>query len=67
MSDPVTDEVGTLESKDLGTTAVAGMVGKARHFPGKMGVFCGDKITTYPVAGSPHTTGSMWVLGSSPN
>ena len=66
MSDPVTDEVGTLESKDLGTTPVAGIVGKARHFPGKMGVFCGDKITTYPAAGSPHTT-ETWFRAELPN
>src|SRR5205823_5585946 len=34
MGGPVKDEVGTLESKDAGTTAVAGIVGPARHFAG---------------------------------
>ncbi len=66
MSDPVADEVGTLESKDMGTTPVAGMVGKARHFPGKMGVFCGAKIANYPTAGSPHTT-ETWFRAEQPN
>ena len=34
MSDPVKDEVGTVNSKDEGTTTITGMVGKARHFAG---------------------------------
>ena len=56
MSDPVKDECGTLESKDTGTVAALGMIGPARHFPGKMGVFCGDKITNYPQSDSPHSS-----------
>jgi hypothetical protein len=35
MSGPVKDELGTLGSKDAGTTATAGMVGQARHFAGQ--------------------------------
>ena len=34
MNGPVKDEVGTLESKDVGTTATVGMIGPARHFAG---------------------------------
>ena len=56
MAETVTDELGTLQSKDVGTTAVAGMIGTARHFAGKQGIFCGDKIVNYPAAGSAHTT-----------
>ena len=56
MGETIRDEVGTLESKDTGTAVTAGMIGKARHFPGKAGIFCGDKITSYPSADAPHTT-----------
>ena len=56
LGDAVVDEVGTLESKDTGTTAVRGMIGQARHFTGKQGIFCGDKIANYPAGGSAHTT-----------
>lgn len=53
------DEVGTLESENVGTTEVPGMVGLARHFAGNQGVFCGDKIANYPAGGSSHTT-EVW-------
>ena len=66
MSDPVKDECGVLESKDTGTFAAPGMIGPARHFPGKMGVFCGDKITNYPQSDSPHST-EAWFRCEQPN
>jgi hypothetical protein len=53
------DTVGTLESKDVGTTPSAGIVGRARHFAGKQGVFCGDKITGYPSGAAEHST-QLW-------
>lgn len=56
MSGPVRDEVGTLESKDVGTTPAGGVIGQARHLAGKQGIFCGDKITNYPTGASPHST-----------
>ncbi len=56
LGDSVADDVGTLESKDVGTTLSAGMVGKARHFTGDSGIFCGDKITNYPEGASPHSS-----------
>lgn len=56
MDGPVTDATGKLETKDTGTTATPGMIGPARHFPGKMGVFCGDKIEGFPTGASPNTT-----------
>ncbi len=56
----VRDVVGTLESKDVGTTETRGIVGKARHFAGKQGIFCGDKIASYPAGDAAHTT-SAWL------
>ena len=47
MNDPVTDDAGTLQSEDKGTTAVAGMIGSGRHFAGK-GIDGGNKIKSYP-------------------
>ena len=62
----VRDVVGTLESKDVGTTATGGMVGQARHFAGKQGIFCGDKIEGYPVGDAAHTT-SAWLRAENVN
>ena len=56
MDDPTEDEVGTLATTDAGTTPTAGMIGEARHFPGKQGLFGGDKIPDYPSAGSSHSS-----------
>ena len=56
MNEPVKDEVGTLESKNTGTTAMAGMVGQGRHFAGRQGVFCGEKIPNYPSGAASHST-----------
>lgn len=66
MNDPVKDEVGTLPSKDTGTTATTGMIGQARHFAGKQGIFCGDKIANYPSADSAHST-ECWFRAEKPN
>ncbi len=56
MNDPVKDEVGTLRSENAGTTCSMGIVGPARHFAGDQGIFCGEKITTYPTGSSPHSS-----------
>jgi hypothetical protein len=66
MSDPVKDEVGTLDSKDTGTTPAPGMIGKSRHFPGGKGITGGEKITAYPTGSSPHTT-EAWFCGEQSN
>ncbi|MEI6537153.1 MAG: DUF2341 domain-containing protein, partial [Verrucomicrobiaceae bacterium] len=66
LGDTVADEVGTLESKDAGTTPTDGMIGKARHFPGKAGVNCGEKITNYPTGGGPHST-ELWFRANQSN
>ena len=57
MGHVVRDEVGTLESNNLGTTYVTGIIGFAqRFFAGKQGVSGGDKITTYPTGASAHSS-----------
>ena len=66
LGDVVRDEVGTLESKDTGTTATVGVIGKGRHFSGKQGIFGGDKIAGYPTGGAAHTT-SAWFRAERPN
>ncbi len=66
MSEPVKDECGTLESKDVGTTSGAGMIGTARHFAGKQGIFCGENITNYPSAASSHST-ELWYRSDGAN
>jgi hypothetical protein len=66
MNEQVKDEVGTLDSKDVGTTATAGMVGPARHLAGRQGVFGGDKIPNYPAGSSSHTT-EAWFRAEKPN
>ncbi|MFT5107097.1 MAG: hypothetical protein ACI9UA_002726 [Pseudoalteromonas tetraodonis] len=66
MNDPVMDETGTLESKDTGTTAAPGMIGKSRHFTVGKGVSCGQNIISYPTGSSPHTT-EAWFRGEQSN
>lgn len=66
LGDTVRDEVGTLESKDTGTSVTNGIIGKARHFPGKVGVFGGDKIANYPTGASPHSS-EVWFRTRSAN
>ena len=56
LDSDVRDVVGRLESEDKGTTKAEGVIGGARHFPGKMGVFCGKDIKTLPSGGAPHST-----------
>ncbi|MCF7974072.1 MAG: DUF2341 domain-containing protein [Phycisphaerae bacterium] len=67
MNGPVTDdEMGTIRSRDTGTTAAPGMIGEARYFPGEKGVFCGEDITTFPTGSAPHST-SVWFRGDRQN
>ena len=56
MKGPVKDEVGTLESKDVGTTPTDGLIGPARHLAGNQGIAGGEKIANYPTGSSPHST-----------
>ena len=66
MNETVKDEVGTLESKDTGTTSSSGMIGKSRHFPGGKGINCGEKITAYPTGSNPHSS-EAWFRAEAPN
>lgn len=66
MNAPVKDEVGTLESKDVGTSSAAGMIGPARRFAEKQGIFCGDKIANYPSGAASHSS-SAWFRAERPN
>lgn len=66
MNDPVQDDAGTVESTDLGTTETSGAIGSGRRFDGGKGIFCGDRITKYPFASSPHTT-EAWVRAEKMN
>ena len=66
MNGPVKDEVGTLESKDVGTTPTDGIIGTARHLAGRQGVFGGDKISNYPTGALAHTT-EAWFRAEKPN
>lgn len=66
MNDPVQDEVGTVQATDNGTTATAGMIGQGRRFAGGQGIFCGDKLLTYPFGGSPHSS-EAWFRTERPN
>jgi hypothetical protein len=66
MDDPVQDEVGTLESKDTGTTPSAGIIGQSRRFSVGKGITCGENITSYPTGSSPHTS-EAWFKAEQPN
>jgi hypothetical protein len=62
----VCDVVGNLASEDTGTLKAQGVIGEARHFPGKTGVFCGEEIETLPSAGAPHST-QAWFRSDTSN
>jgi hypothetical protein len=66
MNDPVKDEVGTVVSKDTGTTASAGLIGNSRHFDLGKGISCGENITTYPTGSSPHSS-EVWFKAQQAN
>jgi len=66
MSDLVKDEVGSVEPKDMGTTAATGMIGQGRRFGTGKGINCGEKITTLPTNSAPHST-SVWMKPKASN
>ena len=70
MADSVRDDTGTLTSTDTGTTATAtataGVIGAARHFADRKGVFCGEMIPNYPTGSDPHST-EAWFRPERPN
>ncbi len=60
------DATGLLTTKDTGTTPTPGLIGGARHFPGKAGLLGGDNITGYPTGSAPHST-EAWFRAERPN
>jgi Concanavalin A-like lectin/glucanases superfamily/Domain of unknown function (DUF2341)/Carbohydrate esterase, sialic acid-specific acetylesterase len=66
MNNPLRDDTGTLISLDTGTTVTAGVIGAARNFADRKGIFCGDKISNYPTGASSHST-ELWVRPVLPN
>ena len=66
LGSEVRDVAGNLESEDKGTTLAPGVIGGARHFPGQMGVFCGQDIQTLPAGGTAHST-QAWFRPESSN
>jgi hypothetical protein len=66
MSDPVKDEVGSVEPKDTGTTPAPGIIGTCRRFDVGKGLNCGEKLTTLPTGVTTHSTG-VWLKSEKSN
>jgi len=66
MDDPVKDEVGTVETKDTGTTASSGMIGASRRFAVGKGINCGEKNATFPTGSGPHSS-EAWFKAETSN
>ena len=66
MGDAVQDETGSVVVEDEGTTATAGMIGTARHFGERQGIFCGEQNQNFPVGAGPHST-EAWVRAEKVN
>jgi hypothetical protein len=66
LADPAVDATGRLQGKDTGTKAATGVIGAARAFPGKAGIFGGDKIAGFPTGAQPHST-EVWFRPAQPN
>lgn len=66
LDDSMQDAVGTLTLKDQGTTATTGMIGQARHFAGKQGLFGGETIEHFPTDAEPHSS-EAWVRATATN
>ena len=56
LNETLRDEVGTVKPVDAGTTVVAGVIGKGRHFLPDKGINGGDHITNYPYGDMPFTS-----------
>ncbi|MFN9720866.1 MAG: DUF2341 domain-containing protein [Planctomycetota bacterium] len=66
MGESLSDEVGSVETTNVGTTAIQGMIGRARHLAGGQGVFCGETIANLPVGSSSHST-EAWLRAEKTN
>ena len=56
LADPGADAAGGTKPKDEGTTPTGGVVGGARHFAERKGIFGGEGITGFPSGTGPMTT-----------
>jgi hypothetical protein len=56
MDESLEDVAGSVQTKNIDTTSIAGRIGPARHLAGRQGVFCGEEITNFPVGASSHST-----------
>lgn len=66
LGDAVEDVVGTLASRNDGTTVTAGAIGSARWLEGGQGIFGGDSIEGYPTGAESHTS-QAWIRPRRPN
>jgi len=66
LDDPTADATGRLKGKDTGTKPAPGVIGAGRAFPGKAGIFGGDKIAGFPTGAQPHST-EVWFRPAQPN
>ncbi len=66
MDEGLVDEVGSVKTKNVETTLIAGRIGSARHLAGRQGVFCGEEIGSFPVGASSHST-EAWIRAEKAN
>ena len=66
MAGPIKDETGKLQAKDVRTTEIPGIIGRARRLAGGQGVTLGEKITHFPTGSASHTT-EAWFRPEKPN
>ncbi len=66
MNEPLKDVLGSVEAKDVGTTATTGVVGPARHLAKGQGLSCGDKIANFPTGANSHST-EVWFRAEKTN
>lgn len=66
LNESLQDAVGTLTLKDQGTTTTNGVIGRARHFAGKQGLFGGEDIGHLPADSEPHSS-EAWVRATATN
>ena len=66
MDEGLVDEVGSVTTKNVETTLIAGRIGSARHLAGRQGVFCGEEIGSFPVGASSHST-EAWIRAEKSN
>lgn len=59
MDDSLADSAGGIAATDVGSTAVEGLIGPARHVAAGRGINGGDHVTTFPSGGAAFTS-EVW-------